>query len=745
MNDYPAVNSTTGSVLRRIAEQYLPPLDQDAVQAADRLQDLAGAHRWDAYVLVGAAQQGVLPELLASAGSGQAAALGRRLARQLQDNLGLSAAAARWAVLTWAQALGLTGYGMPRRAAGTRPGNAAGPAVLVVAARGAAHHETIAAAISAAQPETQILVRPGIYREALVIDKAVELIADGPAGSVTIVSAVGPCVLLTADQAMIRGFTLRGRAGAASGEAYCVDIGRGNPLLESCDISSDSLSCVYVHGTGTAATIRDCRIHDGTQAGILISGSAEGTVEDCDIWGNNMDGVHVSRAAGPVIRRCTVRQGHGAGIWAEGPVTVQDCDIWGNERSGVVISGGSATITDCRIHDGLRAGVIAQFEGCGILQDCDVYRNNMHGVEICERGRLEVRRCTIRDSGEHGINAETGGNGIIENCELTGNTGPAISIALGSGNVAVSGCHVEESEAARQSLQTAGATTQRQPAEIAGRVARLRDDAERAARSASPVRSGLVARAVWSSGGHWWGYRGSDGWSDQAAALRKVAIALLGTDPDRAETIARSMDEASEQGFLLGRLAFALRQTDPDRAERIARSITDSKAQAVALGDLAAALAGTDPDRAEELARLTSDESDKAYSLTRIADAVASTDPERAERIARSVTRGIWRARAMASTAEAIAETDPERAERIAKSVTDPKTKRTALIEVAKKVAGTDPTRAVRLLRESEHLARSPASADAEALIDIISVLIGIDLDRAVRIAVSLQAPEPSA
>ena len=76
------------------------------------LRDLAGGHRREIAVLVGAVREGVPSELLAAKNSALPAVLGDRLVRMLQDNLGLADEVARWAVSTWASALDVTGLAL---------------------------------------------------------------------------------------------------------------------------------------------------------------------------------------------------------------------------------------------------------------------------------------------------------------------------------------------------------------------------------------------------------------------------------------------------------------------------------------------------------------------------------------------------------------------------------------------------------------------------------------------------------
>lgn len=61
--------------------------------------------------------------------------------------------------------------------------------------------------------------------------------------------------------------------------------------------------------------------------------------------------------------------------------------------------------------------------------------------------------------------------------------------------------------------------------------------------------------------------------------------------------------------------------TDPGRAERIARSITFEPEKASALADVAGALAATDPDRAEYIARSITNKFSRVIALVAIAEA----------------------------------------------------------------------------------------------------------------------------
>ncbi|HAA53817.1 MAG TPA: protein kinase, partial [Myxococcales bacterium] len=120
--------------------------------------------------------------------------------------------------------------------------------------------QTIQDALEQAPLGSRILVRPGLYRECLVLDKDIELIADGPCEEVIIESPKGSCLQMKTEHAHVQGFTLRSDKDA-SRFSFTVAIQQGQLLLEDCDITSTHLACIATRGSQTTPTIRRCKIH----------------------------------------------------------------------------------------------------------------------------------------------------------------------------------------------------------------------------------------------------------------------------------------------------------------------------------------------------------------------------------------------------------------------------------------------------------------------------------------------------
>ena len=599
--------------------------------------------------------------------------------------------------------------GVPWAPASAAAYGAPEPTVLVVAPLGAAHHRTIKDAIAAAEPGARILVRPGVYPEPLLIDKPVELIADGPLADVVIETTAGGCVVMKADYATIQGFTIRKRKGS---DDYAVAIPRGRVVIDGCDISSESRSCVAISGQGTAPVLRACKIHHGQQGGILVKDEAEAVIEDCDVYANTMNGVEIWWGAHPTLRRCSIRDGESAGVSVHdnGRGILEDCEIRGNAICGVATTtGGDPVIRNCRVHGQLQAGVLVIDGGRGTLLDSDIWGNKFAGVQVTHRGQLAMRDSKIRDGLENGLYTRAGGGATVANCEFYGNAEPAIHIGPGSGHVEVSGCRVEETATALRMLQNPDPPAVPGSEAAKGRIAQVLADAERTLKAMpdgkAPDRPKPGSRSSRSS----------------EPNFRSLF------DPDaEAKGVWRAKTQARQA------IATALASADPDGAVRLARSASDEEARAEALTAVAVALADTDPERAGRLIQSVTDKSLKATGLRRLAEAIANTDLEGAELLTKSIEDPATRARALGTLAVTVAKQDPDRAERLVRMITDAEIREEKLLDVTRQL-GIDPRHAERLAQLA-----TAQKTKAEILYNLVMALAGTNPDRAERVAESI-------
>lgn len=369
------------------------------------------------------------------------------------------------------------------------PHESAAPA-LIVSGHGGGAYTTIGAALREAPAGARIEVRPGLYAESLVIDKEVEIVGVGPADEIIVEARGASCLVMRAEQALVRGLTLRLRAGPEAWECYAVDIPQGRLGLEECAITSESLACVAIHGATAAPTLRRCRVHHGQASGVLVYEQGRGTLEDCDIAYHSLAAVEIAQegdvtllhcaihdgeAAGllvyegghgrlehcaiyatalacveirdggdPMLRHCIIRDGKQGGVLvhAQGRGALEDCAIFGHTLAGVEIGGGgNPLLRRCAIHDGAQSGLLIYEQGEGVLEDCTIFGHALAGVEITQGGNTRLRRCAIGDGKQGGVLVADGGRGALENCEINGHVLAGIEVRT-EGNLVARRCQV---------------------------------------------------------------------------------------------------------------------------------------------------------------------------------------------------------------------------------------------------------------------------------------------------------------
>jgi F-box protein 11 len=269
------------------------------------------------------------------------------------------------------------------------------PDTVIVSRNGSGQYTTIGAALKAVKPGMRILVRAGVYNEALIIDKQVEIVADprGAGEQVVLQTFNSSNITMRTDRALMRGFVIRHRPGWLGTLYYilsekkrpAVDIPEGELVLEDCDITSNSGAGIAIHGPTANPVIRRTSIHDGRSNGVWVYDGGQGTLEDCDISGTRMAGVRIEEEGNPLLRRCKVHDGRNAGVVVtEGGLgTFEDCEIWSNAFSGFESRNGSnPVVRRTSIHHSKHNGVYIHLDSSGTVEDCQVFYNGNVGVEI---------------------------------------------------------------------------------------------------------------------------------------------------------------------------------------------------------------------------------------------------------------------------------------------------------------------------------------------------------------------------
>jgi F-box protein 11 len=290
---------------------------------------------------------------------------------------------------------------------------------------------TVGAAVTAAEPGDRILVRPGLYAEALVVDKPLEILGDGPVSDIEIRARDTHVLRFQASIGRVANLTLRQAGG--DGKWYGVDISQGRLDLEGCDISSQASACVAIRN-GADPRLRRNKIHDGKQgSGVYVHDDGLGTVEDNDVTGNALSGVEIKTGGNPTVRRNQIHDNRGGvNVHEDGLGTVEDNDVTGNALSGVQITtGGNPTLRRNQIHDNKQNGVLVGDSGLGTVEDNDITGNAYSGVEIATGGNPTLRGNRIRDNKGPGVYVHDDGLGTVEDNDVTGNALSGVQIKTG--------------------------------------------------------------------------------------------------------------------------------------------------------------------------------------------------------------------------------------------------------------------------------------------------------------------------
>jgi TIR domain/Right handed beta helix region len=176
---------------------------------------------------------------------------------------------------------------------------------------------TISAAIAAATDGDRIIVRPEVYREALVLEKPLEIIGDGPLDKIVIDAPSGQAAITCRSREVrVVNLTLRGSFGAVNVEK------QGQIRLELCDLKSHHLACIHVSG-GSCYLLRN-RVHDASHGSGVWLDCADAVLEENEITGNREYGVGVKYSTAALRRN----------------------KINSNTRTGIAIFGGSGVFEE---------------------------------------------------------------------------------------------------------------------------------------------------------------------------------------------------------------------------------------------------------------------------------------------------------------------------------------------------------------------------------------------------------------
>ncbi|MEV7601932.1 right-handed parallel beta-helix repeat-containing protein [Kitasatospora sp. NPDC089797] len=302
--------------------------------------------------------------------------------------------------------------------------------------RRAGEYDTLAEALAAAEPGDTVTVRPGTFRENLLVDKPVTIVpAQGP-GTVRIEPASGVAITVTA-AATVRDLVVEG--GDSSTPAVLVTGAQATPALSGCRIETRSATGVEISG-GARPTLRGCVVANPGGLGLRLRG--EGTAaafEDCEVAAAGQAGLAVLGGATAALDRCRVHHASGAGVLLSDPGSAAEltgCEIYEIRGSGVQAEAqAGGRLVDCDIHRVTGNGLTLDGEAELVLTGCRVHDLPENGADLRGRARLSLTNSTVRDFGRGALSVwDQGTEAVAESCQIHGSSGeyPALWVSDGA-------------------------------------------------------------------------------------------------------------------------------------------------------------------------------------------------------------------------------------------------------------------------------------------------------------------------
>lgn len=294
-------------------------------------------------------------------------------------------------------------------------------------------------ALRQAKAGTEILVLPGVYRESLVVDKDVAILALGEPGEVIIQATSGPALVVQTPAVTLRGLTLQGPAGEA-----VLKVNSGSARVEGGRILAFPGAGVEV-APGAQVFLEEVAVGPGTGIALRVRGRGQATLVGTTLQGES-GAVEVEAEGRAQLTGCRLMDSRFAGLLAleHSQVVVESSDIGNHACAGVhVLAGANVVLRQCRLVGNAGFGVSVMDRGLATLEGCQVQANGGAGLLIHRGATVQARNCTFSEGRSLGVDCADGGQGVLDACEIAGNAGAGVQVESG-GSLLLVRCSLNE-------------------------------------------------------------------------------------------------------------------------------------------------------------------------------------------------------------------------------------------------------------------------------------------------------------
>jgi len=261
---------------------------------------------------------------------------------------------------------------------------AAAPRQLVVGRGPRANCLSLRVALRQAPSSATILVLPGLYREALVVDKDVTLRGEGGAEAVELPEGI---TVAAGSALTLVNVTVGNGAGAALRLLAGSQIRAEDACFREAPAGGVEL------GAGASGDFLRCQFRGNGSAGLLALEASQARLQDCELAGNQDAGLHGCGGAQLQLLGCRLVANLGLGLAAvdSAVVALERCAVERNQGPGVLLDrGGSARLEGCAVTGGHSLGLLCRPGAALTLKGCTVAGNALGGLLLPPEARAAL-------------------------------------------------------------------------------------------------------------------------------------------------------------------------------------------------------------------------------------------------------------------------------------------------------------------------------------------------------------------
>jgi nitrous oxidase accessory protein NosD/predicted Ser/Thr protein kinase len=305
-------------------------------------------------------------------------------------------------------------------------------------------------ALRQARAGTEIEVLPGTYREALVVDKDVVIMALGEPGEVIIEGVGGPAMVLSARHVTLRDLVLRTHEEAAA----AVQITSGAPVLDRCVLQGGRAGLLLDKGAqirmqggavrgfqeggvrlapGGMATLLNVEVGPGGGVGLWLGPRSQAMADECRFSAEG-GGVEVETDARVQLGHCQLVGSQFAGLLAleRSHAVLDGCELTDHAATGVhILAGANVLLRDCQVAGNAGFGISVMDRGLATLEGCRVQGNGGAGLLIHHGATVQARNSAFSEGKAMGVDCAEGGQGVLDGCDISGNAGAGVQVEPG--------------------------------------------------------------------------------------------------------------------------------------------------------------------------------------------------------------------------------------------------------------------------------------------------------------------------